>query len=82
MSSTPTLERRIGTVDADWVDIAPTVARSSRLTGARIVVAISGIRNALATGADEGIVIDTDDFRPVDELDRAAAEQADARWSD
>ena len=77
MSSTPTLEHRSLAIAADWVDVVPP-RHNSRLSSSNIMVAIAAIRAAAST--DEGIVIDTDDFRVVDSGDIEAAALADQRW--
>jgi hypothetical protein len=81
MSSTPTLERRDVAAEADWVDIAPP-RTSARFTGANVVVALSALRHSIFDGSDDGVVVDTDQFRPVDEMDIEASEQAAQRWND
>lgn len=81
MSSTPTLERGLVAPADEWVDVIPP-RRESHYNGANIVVAISRIRSAVLTGQDEGIVIDTDQIRPLDELDADIAAYVSERWDD
>jgi hypothetical protein len=81
MSSTPTLEARPAVEADEWIDIAPP-RDEPRFTGANILVAISQIRGAVSRGDDEGIVIDTDKFREIDDLDVDAAAHAAQRWSE
>lgn len=81
MSSTPTLERRPELLAEEWVDIAPRRNAPVRLHAASVVVALSAIRDAIS-GSEQGIVIDTDTFRPVDVQDIEAAIHADQRWSE
>lgn len=81
MSSTPTIERRDVAVDAGWVDIAPS-RPSPRFTGANVVVALAALRHSVFDDKEQGVVVDTDQFRDVDEMDIEASEQAAQRWND
>lgn len=81
MSSTPLLTRTNEDVDSDWVEIVPPRTAVSRPLGGDVVAAIGRLCVDIAGAkASELVLSETEEIRPVDELDNEFNTYAASRW--